>query len=256
MREKFTSIRGRLILLISLAVLLSVTSIGILGISYIKASTTEYLDELLMLKCDNMEANLDGYLRGIEQCVDTIGYYASENLEDVDEINDEVLANHIQSVNHLFYSEVHKTPGIATYYYRVAPEISENQKGFWYQKESGGSFKRGELTDITAYTEEDKGRTAWYYIPKNEKRSLWLEPYENENMGGLRMISYVTPVFSNGRFIGVVGIDYNYDTLTKHIRYNGHFKGAYSFLTTTRLSSPAYLSMMSPNCCITGAVQA
>lgn len=231
MRKKFTSIRGRLILIVSLAVILSVASIGMLGIRYIKASTTEYLDELLMLKCDNMESNLDGYLKGIEQCVDTIGYYASEDLEKKGEINYAALENHIQSVNLLFHSEVHKTPGIVTYYYRIAPEISEDQKGFWYQKDSLGTFRSGELTDITAYTEKDESRAGWYYIPKKEKKSLWLEPYKNDNMGGLRMISYVAPVFSNGKFIGVVGIDYNYDTLTKHIRYDGHFKGAYSFLT-------------------------
>jgi signal transduction histidine kinase len=46
----------------------------------------------------------------------------------------------------------------------------------------------------------------WYYLPKSKRLPLWTRVY-NDSQTGVRMISYVVPFYSHGRFAGVIGID-------------------------------------------------
>lgn len=233
------SIRSRFTILITAAVVISVVTIGLLGIHFIRQISEEYTNDLIRLSAEENEQKLDVYLNSIEQCVDTVDYYASQEFpgasgedpaEDKDEYDTE-MHEYVDDVNTLFHSVVNSTSGIISYYFRIAPEVSETQKGFWYSRNDEGRFVASELTDIEEYDENDLSHTGWYYIPKKQGVAIWLEPYVNENLGETEMISYVSPVYQKGKFVGVLGIDYDYETFKKHLNYEGHFRKGYTFIT-------------------------
>ena len=223
------SIRSRYISIISIAVILSRVTIGGISTRFIQLISNTYTEELLTLKCDDIQNELDSYVRKVEDCVDTASYYARDEIEGT---SDKELKSYLKNVDNLFYHIVKNTDGIITYYYRIDPSVSNKQKGFWYSRYGRPGFKAAELTDLEAYDENEEGRTNWYYTPKNKGEAVWIGPYVNKNLGdGVKMISYVTPVYWKGRFIGVLGVDYDYNALVKHMHYSGNFKGAYTFLT-------------------------
>ncbi|MDE6031380.1 MAG: HAMP domain-containing protein, partial [Oscillospiraceae bacterium] len=52
----------------------------------------------------------------------------------------------------------------------------------------------------------------WYYIPVNNGKPTWLEPYLNENIG-VYMISYVVPLYKDGVSLGIVGMDIDFSMI-------------------------------------------
>ena len=222
------SIRSKFTSLTAISIIISVVAVGVVSMHYIRAITREYLEELLMLKCVSIEEDLDTYLNSIEQCVDTVAYYASEEMTGN---SDEELDEYIEDVQELFNTTVKRNDGIISYYYRIAPEVSKTRKGFRYTRNKDGRFEYVEPADLHVYDHNNTTRMSWYYTTKENGYAGWIEPYENEDMGGVTTISYVAPVYSKSEFVGVIGVDYDFDILRKHIQYNGHFERAYTFLT-------------------------
>ena len=49
----------------------------------------------------------------------------------------------------------------------------------------------------------------WYYEPMEAKAAIWLSPYHNQNID-IEMVSYVIPIYRDGIFVGVVGMDIDF----------------------------------------------
>ena len=85
------------------------------------------------------------------------------------------------------------------------------------------------LPPVVAYSEADASRTIWYYQPLREKKALWTTPYVNDN-NGVRMISYVMPVFVQGQFVAVVGVDIDFNMLWDLVGNMKVYDSGYGFL--------------------------
>ena len=221
------SIRTRFTALTALAIIISIIAVGFVSAQYMRTVANGYLEELLMLKCGNMGEDIDSHFKTIEQCVDTVDFYAEKQLAGVPK---EEISSYIDDIDTLFHNEALRTDGVITYYFRTDPERVKSEKGFWYARKEGEDFVPEEPTDIEAYDPGDINHTAWFYIPKEEGKPVWLDPYDNDNLGGVKMISYVRPIVVDSEFLGVAGIDFDYETLKSYLAYDGHFEGAVAFL--------------------------
>ena len=47
---------------------------------------------------------------------------------------------------------------------------------------SSGEFTKIEPTDFTMYEPDDLEHVGWYYIPVNNGKPTWMEPYLNSNI--------------------------------------------------------------------------
>ena len=47
----------------------------------------------------------------------------------------------------------------------------------------------------------------WFTQPKQLNRAVWSHPYFDEGGGNITMITYSIPVFSDGRFLGIITTD-------------------------------------------------
>lgn len=224
------SIRSRITALVILAVVISVLAIGIISVKLIRDSGQEASRNLLKVTCEQKQLQLDAYFDSIEQSVDTVLHFAEDQYNDE---SDEAFSQYISSVDTLFHSVANNTNGVYTYYFRIDPDLGTTNQGFWYTKYDSYDFELREFTDIKAYDEYDREHVGWYYSPKQKGYALWLDPYANENLGGTKMISYVTPVYHEGKFIGVIGIDVDYRLLENRLKNIEAFESGYAVLANS-----------------------
>ena len=234
------SIRTRIAALTIAAMLVSLLSIGGMSIYSVKLEGDRHTAQAMSLLCDNCRKTLNEYLNSVEQSVDMVTRYVSETLSSVDLMNggvigmsgagetrsdwdtaqqkqlDTRLSAHMEMVRTVFRSVANHTNGVITYYYRINPEISRDVEGFLFSRIGSAQFAEFPLTEIHKYDPDDISHVGWYYLPLQRGRPSWIGPYYNDNLD-IQMVSYVTPIYKAGTFIGVIGMDIGYNTLVEQI---------------------------------------
>lgn len=79
------------------------------------------------------------------------------------------------------------------------------------------------------YDPSDVEHVGWYYIPVQNGKETWMEPYLNSNIG-VYMISYVIPIEVDGESIGIIGMDIDFSEFTDTIDSLSIFDSGYGFL--------------------------
>ena len=209
-------------------ILMALAVTTLLSAVFIRTTESQKSDRLLKMLCVSGESSLDYYFDSVQNTVLNITSYTDEDLENVN--NDDEFAAHMERIREYFGMMTSKNNGILTYYYRIDPSVSSDVKGFWYTDLTGEGFVEHEVTDITQYDGEDTSKLVWFTVPKHEGRPIWLPPYITDNLD-VRVISYDTPVYWKGRFIGVVGIEVDYSTMAEVINSIRLYDNGYAFLT-------------------------
>lgn len=221
------SIRTKFTALTALAIIISILAVGTVSAQYLRNVANGYLENLLALKCSNMGKEIESHFAPIEQCVDTVDYHAKNHMSAAspDEMKD-----CLDDINTVFRAEVAGMEGVLSYYFVLDPLIFPEERGLMYMRNDEGDFTATPPDEINADIGDDEIPAAWFYMPRAKGRPMWIDPYSNEKRGGIRMISYVKPVFVDSKFIGVAGIDYDYEKLKEYTRYDGHFEDVIPFL--------------------------
>ena len=252
---KMRSLKTRITSITVAAVLISITAFGAIGIYFITRETNNTSGQNLNLICENRKDTLNDYLNSVEQSVGMISRYATDSLDGVAlteggvlgadgssvyELKgrsetqrkelDSYLEGHLKLIENAFRSVANHTGGIDSCYYRLNPEITGKDIGFFYSKKDSADFVRLELTDLKAYEPDDMSHVGWYYVPLKKGRPSWTEPYDNAKLDEM-VISYVVPIYKSGTFVGVLGMDIAYDTLIEQIQQFSNFESGFFALT-------------------------
>ena len=113
--------------------------------------------------------------------------------------------------------------GSISYYLRFIPEFEGTKGGFSMQRENAhwegalSPFVEREPIDLAPYSPNDTQNVGWYYLPLLNRSATWIEPYVDA-VTGFYVISYVAPLFLEGKFIGVVGMDIDFNYITQELR--------------------------------------
>lgn len=249
------SIRTKITALTLAAILISVLSFGFIGIYFVIIESNRMSAQTLSLICENRKDALDEYLNSIEQSVGMIARYAVDSLDSIaltdggalgasgDSVTelpgrteaqrqalDRYFDGHLAFIESAFQSVANHTNGLAACYYRVNPEITTDAKGFFFSRRGISDFQKIPLTDLAAYPPEDLEHVGWYHIPLKQGRPSWIEPYVNASLDD-QIVSYVIPVYKAGTFVGVIGMDIEYETLVNQIQQFTNFQTGYFALT-------------------------
>ena len=198
----------------------------VFGVVAIRNIGTRSANQILLLLCETGEKNLDHYFESVEQSVEMVSAYVESDLDGLDDAH---LQAHLDRVSDIFRKLTYKTNGVLTYYYRIDPAVSANAKGFWYVNLDGASFQPHEVTDISLYDTEDTSALVWFTVPKSTGSSVWLPPYITDNLD-VRVISYNVPVYFDGQFVGVIGIEIDYSTMAEEVNHVTLYENGYAFL--------------------------
>lgn len=221
------TLRIKIASLTVLITVIAVVVVTLLSVFFIRNAEHRKSDQLLLLLCETGERNLDYYFASVEKSVRKVANFAEK---DLDGIEDEKLAAHMERVRLFFDEAANKTNGVLTYYYRIDPSVSSKVKGFWYTNLDGKDFTEHEVTDITQYDVEDTSKLSWFTVPKHTGSPIWLSPYVTENLD-VRVISYNIPIYWRGTFIGVIGIEIDYSTMVEQVESIRLYNNGYAFLT-------------------------
>ncbi len=220
------SIRTKITLLTVCAMAVGVIIATVLGVLSVRDIGMKSSERLLSLMCETGEKNLDFYFNSVEQSVRMVSDFAQEDLQQTDR---EGLKEHVDRVRTLFAKAADRTNGVLTYYYRPDPAVTDTEKGFWFVNLDGNGFTEHEVTDITLYDTDDTSALVWFTYPKSVGKDIWLPPYVTDNLD-VEVISYNVPVFWNGTFFGVVGIELDYAIMGEQVNSIKLYENGYAFI--------------------------
>ena len=220
------SIRTRLTAVTTCVIIITMVIAAALGVAAIRRIGTDTTRQMLILLCEAGQKNLNTYLEGVEQAGKSIAAYASSDLDGLDA---EKLQAHVDRVQDFFDQVIYRTNGIMSYYYRIDPAVSSEVKGFWQVNPDGEGFREHEVTDITEYDTADTSSLVWFTVPKQTGSPVWLPPYITENLEE-RVISYSIPVYYEGQFVGVVGIELDCSFMEELVNNITLYENGYAFI--------------------------
>jgi len=125
--------------------------------------------------------------------------------------------------------------GSLSYYLRFIPEIEGTKGGFSMQREDArwegalSPFVERQPIDLAPYDPNDAQNVGWYYIPMRSKSATWIEPYVDA-VTNFYVISYVAPLFLDGKFIGVVGMDIDFNFIIQELRRMSIYDYGYVYI--------------------------
>ena len=221
------SLRTRITLLTVFVVLIALTAITLLSVIFIRNSERREARQMMLLLCETGEQNLDYYFNSVQKSVEKVASFVEADLNGLD---DERFSQHMKRAEQYFDKIANKTSGVLTYYYRVDPDASETVKGFWYTNLDGDGFKEHEVTDIKRYDTQDTSKLVWFTVPKHTGNPVWLPPYITDNLD-VRVISYNTPIYWKGQFVGVVGIELDYTAMAEQVDSIRLYSNGFAFLS-------------------------
>lgn len=92
---------------------------------------------------------------------------------------------------------------------------------------SGGNIN---IRASSGYKNDSAGG-AWYHLPKKVGHEIVMDPYAYDINGKMvLMVDMIVPMFKNGKFLGVVGVDYPMDTIGEYVSALNVFDSGYAFL--------------------------
>lgn len=181
---------------------------------YVQAHTAE----LISVSCLNESTQVNGIFSDMEKSVNIINTYVLDLITSKDDAKDADKQDEIIGKTEEMFSDIAKhTTSTIAYYLRLDPAISSSTAGFFYSKVNGSEdYVCFEPTDLSLYDKEDTEHVGWFWQPYESGKPIWMMPYYNQNNDVL-MISYVTPLYYEDLFIGVVGMDFDYNELSDRV---------------------------------------
>lgn len=227
------SIKTKLTLCILLCTFLASGITEVVSINVTKQATKDFAMQNMEMEAQNTTTELNGWIACVEQSVDTLSDYVMNELDTdaffKDKANADKFTEQMQTIVEDF--AVH-TDGAVTAYIRYNPDYSNPTSGIFMTRESlAEDFKAVEPTDFSMYDPTDYAHVGWYYLPVENGEPLWMAPYLNENIN-VYMISYVVPLYAeNGKSIGIIGMDIDFDQITSAVDAVQLYDTGYAFLT-------------------------
>ena len=202
------SIKARILVTVIVCTLLSSLICG--GVSIVNSSRTVYADSQkeMQYACANQASALNAQMSRVEQSVNTAYNVALQQLTDVEafKTSKAYVDNFTAVMNEMLYEVGGNTEGALTAYIRYNPEFTEPDSGvFWSRSSDAEKFEALVPTDFSMYSPDDLEHVGWYYIPVQNGKPTWMDPYLNSNIN-VYMVSYVIPIVINGESIGIIGI--------------------------------------------------
>lgn len=187
---------------------------------------------ILDLQCTKEANEINDVLGDIRQSVTQISNYAAEQLGNPEELcaDPEKLNAYVEKVRGIIKNSAETTDGAVAVYLRFHEDMTTELSGVFLTRESRtGTFIDHELTDISQYDPSDTEHVGWYYLPFKVGKGVWMDPYQNKNLG-IYMISYIIPIYKDGKPVALVGMDIDMDLLYRQISALSAYDSGYAFL--------------------------
>ena len=216
--NKTHSMQFRILATIIFAMLAITVFIGGISIYEVDKYIQGESENFVKVTCDNEGAQINNIFEDMEKSVKVMESYIMDFFTEEVQIEDQDFQEKVVNSTDQMFTDVAKhTGGAVAYYFRFDPAISNSKTGFFYSKtKENDEFVSLEPTDISLYEKEDTEHVGWFWQPYEAGKPVWMLPYYNQN-NNIYMISYVIPMYYKEKFIGVVGMDFDYTVLAERV---------------------------------------
>ena len=216
--NKTQSMQFRILATIIFAMLSITVFIGGISIYEVDQYIQDESKNFVVVTCENEGSQINALFDDMEKSVKFMeSYVMGFFTEEVDVEDRNLQEKIINSADQMFADVAKHASGAVAYYVRFDPAISDSKAGLFYSKVDGSDeYVSLEPTDIKLYDKEDTEHVGWFWQPYNAGKPVWMLPYYNQN-NNIYMISYVVPMYHEEKFIGIVGIDFDYTVLADQV---------------------------------------
>ena len=202
--------------------------VGGFGIFWSNRAIKRDSAEILDLMTEVQTNGLNTMFSDIERSSIVISHYVSENLSDLSVFQQpEAFSKYIGHLESISSYIANCTLHTISVYVRFAPELTNGVESFlWHKKD--GVFIQDVLTQFPVYNSNFDN--SWYYRARQKGHGIWTEPYYNEDINEY-VISFGIPVYKDGQFIAVVGMDIDFDDIAAIVNSISVYNTGYAFLT-------------------------
>ncbi|MBR6328898.1 MAG: diguanylate cyclase [Lachnospiraceae bacterium] len=106
--------------------------------------------------------------------------------------------------------------GHAFAYLRFNERLNHSDKGWFLEKTQSG-VENVPLTVIKNFRPDDMEHVGWYYVPMNYGAPMWMDPYNNANVGTY-MFTYAIPIYHNNEVFCLLGVDIDLNEMLENVR--------------------------------------
>lgn len=207
------SIQKKFIQTFLVSILSIVTIIIIIASAFITEYASESSRDLMNTECEAQAAKIN-YLLNTAECGVKDIYLLSEQFRpSIDEFDDmSKVKSFIDSFLPSALSIVESNEASVAVYYRLNQDIIDDAGFFYVRNRISGAFEESPITHIADYNTSDIEHVGWYYEPIKAGKAIWMEPYMNLNIQ-TEIISYIIPIYQGTTFVGVLGVDIDFQKL-------------------------------------------
>ncbi len=226
------SLRGRVLLSVVGTVLVATLVCGAVSMYNSLTVTNQDAKEKLMDVAKENGLILDNTLSQIESSVNTLANITIRTIDDIDRFQKDAayVKECTKKLSDIALESGKNTQGALTYYIRYNPDFTEGTSGLFASRNgSDAEFESLTPTDFSSYDKDDLEHVGWYYIPVNNGKPTWMDPYLNSNIN-VYMISYVVPIVIDDVQVGIVGMDIDFKEVQTLAGAAKCFQDGYGFL--------------------------
>ncbi len=226
------SIQSKILSVIIAAMLILGFAISLISVVYINTVLTTDSNIITETVANTEALRINDLLRKTVSKVQIMENYVHSTLEEPERLSDEdYRASYTQNAKEALFAVAEGAETSVAFYLRFAPELTNATAGFFISRESDGKqFSEKIPTDLTDWENAPKEKVCWYSEPLAAGKPVWLLPYCKPS-SDIKMISYVIPVFINKTFVGVVGMDMEFETLTQMVDSISVYDNGFAYLT-------------------------
>lgn len=230
------SIKTKITVAVLLCALISVLICGGISITNVAENSYEDSKTAVALRCRAQSEEINGMLQRVAQSVDTVYSVAMADLQEPAKFKTDkkYVEKYTKELENVLLEAASHTEGALTAYIRYNPEFTESTSGLFLTRDSEeAEFQSVVPTDFSMYDPSDLEHVGWYYIPVQNEKPTWMEPYLNSNIN-VYMVSYVIPIYVNGESFGIIGMDIDFSQFENKLKESAEADMGYSFLSNAQ----------------------
>lgn len=204
---------------------------GSLCVFLVDRDETEIAAKTLNSRAVHASVTLNPIFMQSEDIVHYIGHTIEHEVKNPQDLRNKANRDQLEAlVSRAFYNAASGIDGVQGYYLHYNEDLAGGPDGFWYTRQDARhDFAPQPITPVEADGKASADLMNWYCQPLREKKALWTTPYVNRD-NDLRLISYVMPVFVQGQFVAIVGVDIDFDMLCDLVGSMKVYDSGYGFL--------------------------
>lgn len=211
--------------------LLITIAIGLVGVVYFGEVLNKDSNVITNQVAETESSKINNLLILMEYTVKTMDNFVVYSFDDPVQLTDPTFRNqYVKDVEEWIINTVGRdVDGVTSYFFRVAPELSDGSTGFFVAIRDGGKhFEDIPVTDLTDWKNKDIAR--WYSEPALAGRPTWIMPYD-DGVNHINVITYAAPIYKNGVFIGVIGMEIDFSYITNIVDTISVYDNGFAYLT-------------------------